>query len=114
VVAIFFFTSSLSGSFLTVYYHEELGMSIPEIAEILLLTFPLIGLLPIFLLKMVANFEKIISYGIFLTMIFYVLLIFVRDPIVLGLAYGSGIATFGRVSTYSCSGLASQKRELEP
>lgn len=94
MVAIFFFTSSLSGSFLTVYYHEELGMSMQEIAEILLITYPLIGLLPLFLLKKVGNFERIISYGIFLTMIFYALLIFVRNPIVMGLAYGLSIATF--------------------
>jgi len=94
VVAIFFFTSSLSGSFLTVYYREELKMSIPEIAEILLFTFPLIGLLPLFLLRTAKNFERIISYGIFLTMIFYVALIFVRNPIVLGLAYGLSIATY--------------------
>jgi len=94
VTSLFFFTSSLSGSFLPVYYHEELGLSIAEIVEILLFTFPLIGLLPLILLKGVKNFERIISYGIFLTMLFYIILILIKNLIILGLAYGLSIATF--------------------
>jgi MFS family permease len=93
VVSIFFFTSNLSGSFLTVYY-KELGLGIPGIITILLFTFPLIGLLPLFLLRSVKNFERIMSFGIFFTMLFYVVLIFIRTPIILGLAYGLSIATF--------------------
>jgi len=71
-----------------------MGMSILEIVEILLFTFPLIGLLPLFLLKKAENFERIISYGILLTTLFYVILIFVRSPIILGLVYGLSIATY--------------------
>lgn len=110
----FFFTSSLLGSFLPVYYHEELGMGIPEIATILLPTFLLIGLLPVVLLKMVSNFERVISYGIFLTMAFYVLLMFVRNPIVLGLANGLGIATFWPSFNLLLFRLANQTQEPEP
>lgn len=94
VVTIFFFTNSLSGSFLPVYYNKELGLSISGIVEILLFTYLLVGLLPLFLLRRVRSFERIISFGIFFTMIFYIVLIFVRNPIILGLAYGLSLATF--------------------
>jgi MFS family permease len=93
VVGLFFFTSNLSGSFLPIYY-KELGLSIWEMAVILLFTFIIIGLLPLILLRKVRNFERIFSFGIFFTMVFYVVLIYVRNPIVLGLAYGLSIATF--------------------
>jgi MFS family permease len=94
LVSIFFFTNNLSGTFLTVYYKQELGLSIAEIAAILLFTFPLIGLLPILLLRKIRNFERIISWGIFFTMLFYIILSFVKNPVVLGIAYGLSIATF--------------------
>jgi MFS family permease len=94
VTAIFFFASSLSGSFLTVYYHEELHMSIPQIIEILVFTFPTIGFLPLILLRTVRSFERIIAVGIFFTMVFYIVLIFAKDPLSLGIMYGIGVATF--------------------
>ena len=94
VACVFFFTNSLSGSFLTVYYNKELGLSVPEIIEILLFTFPLIGLLPLILLRNVRNFERVISFGIFFTLLFYVVLMFVRSPVILGLVYGVSTATF--------------------
>ncbi|MBS7632627.1 hypothetical protein KEJ15_03255 [Candidatus Bathyarchaeota archaeon] len=94
LVSIFFFTSNLSGTFLTVYYRQELGLSIGEIAVILLFTFPLIGLLPLLLLRTVKNFERIISWGIFFTMFFYIILSFIKNPVVLGITYGLSIATF--------------------
>jgi MFS family permease len=93
VVSIFFFTSNLSGSFLTIYF-KDLGLGLVEIAEILLFTFLVIGILPLVLLKTVKSFERIFSFGIFFTMLFYISLIYVRNPITLGLAYGLGIATF--------------------
>jgi MFS family permease len=94
VVSIFFFTTSLSGSFLPVYYREEMGLSIGEIVEILLFTFIIVGLLPLVLLKCFKNFEGIMSYGIVCTMLFFIVLIYVKSPIVLGLAYGLSMATF--------------------
>lgn len=93
VVSIFFFASNLSGSFLPIYFKEQ-GMKVPEITEILLFTFIVIGLLPLILLKSVRNFERIISFGIFFTMLFFIVLIYVKDPIILGLAYGLSMATF--------------------
>lgn len=93
VVGLFFFTSNLSGSFLPIYF-KEAGLSISEIAEVLLFTFILIGLLPIILLQKIKNFEKTVCFGIFSTMLFYVVLIYFTNPVILGLAYGLGIATF--------------------
>lgn len=93
VVSIFFFASNLSGSFLPIYFKEQ-GMKISEIAEILLFTFIVVGLLPLVLLKNVENFERIISFGIFLTMLFFIVLVYVKNPVILGLAYGLSIATF--------------------
>jgi MFS family permease len=79
--------------FLTIYF-RDLGLSIVEITEILLITFLIIGMLPVALLKIVKEFERIIIFGIFFTMVFYITLIFITNPIVLGLTYGLGIATF--------------------
>jgi MFS family permease len=93
VVTLFFFTSNLSGSFLPIYFND-LGLSVAEIAEILLFTFILLGLLPIVLLKTVKDFERIITVGIFTTMLFFIILIYVKEPIVLGLAHGISNATF--------------------
>jgi len=93
VVGLFFFTSNLSGSFLPIYF-KEAGLSISEIAEVLLFTFILIGLLPIILLQKIKNFERTICFGIFSTMLFYVVLIYFTNPVILGLVYGLGIATF--------------------
>jgi len=93
-VAIFFFTSSLSGTFLTIYLKIDLGMRIPEIIVIFFFTFLFIGLLPILLIKTTRHFERIISIGILSTLLFYIALIYVKSPIILGLAYGMSMATF--------------------
>lgn len=92
-VSIFFITSNLSGSFLPIYF-RELGLNITQITEMLLFTFIVIGLLPLILLKWVKNFERIFSFGIFFTMLFFIVLMRFKDPIILGLAYGLSIATF--------------------
>jgi len=93
VVALFFFTSNLSGVFLPIYFSNE-GLSLVEIILILLFTFIVIGLLPLALIKIIRKFERLISFGIFFTMLFYIALIYVKHPIILGLAYGLSIATF--------------------
>lgn len=93
VVSLFFFTSNLSGSFLPIYF-KDAGLSIAQIIEILLVTFLVIGFLPVALLKRVKNFERIIAFGIFATLLFYLVLVYVRDPVILGLAYGVSTATF--------------------
>jgi MFS family permease len=91
--SIFFLASNLSGTFITIYFRDT-GLGISGIVEILLITFIIIGLLPRALLKSVKNFERIISFGVLFTMLFYITLIFVKNPFILGLAYGLGIATF--------------------
>lgn len=93
-VAIFFFTTSLSGTFLPVYFNGTLGMNVPEILIILFFTFIVIGLIPVFLIRITRHFERIISLGIILTLLFYIALIYVKNPIILGLAYGVSLATF--------------------
>ena len=93
VVTIFFFTSNLSGVFLPIYYKKS-GLTLLEIVEVLFFTFLVIGLLPVTLMRIVRNFEAVLTVGIFATMLFNVILIFIRNPIILGLFYGLGIATF--------------------
>jgi MFS family permease len=93
-VMIFFFTSSLSGTFLPIYFNEALRMGVPAIVVILFFTFITIGLIPVLTVKITKHFERIISVGIILTLLFYTALIYVKNPIVLGLAYGVSLATF--------------------
>lgn len=93
-VAVFFFTTSLSGTFLPIYFNQALKMNVSEIVLILFFTFLAIGLIPVLLIRMTKHFERIISLGIILTMLFYAALIFVKSPIILGLAYGASLATF--------------------
>ncbi|MEM1540577.1 MAG: MFS transporter [Candidatus Bathyarchaeia archaeon] len=90
---IYFFSSNMISMFLPVYY-AKLGLNINQIAVLLLATFILIGLLPITLLEFIRNFERLICFGVFFTMIFHALLIFVKNPVFLGIAYGLSIATF--------------------
>jgi MFS family permease len=91
--SIYFFSSNLTSMFLPVYY-LELGLGISDIALLLLITFAIIGLLPITLLRFVKSFERVICFGVLSTMVFYTLLIFVKNSVVLGVTYGLSIATF--------------------
>lgn len=92
-VSLFFFTSSLSNTFLPIYLRDS-GLSLPEIITVMFFTFIVIGLLPVALLKVTRNFERILSLGVLLTLVFYIALIYVTNPVILGLFYGLGIATF--------------------
>lgn len=93
MVVLFFFTNNLSGSFLPIYFRDQ-GLSIIEIVTILLFTFIVLGFVPVVFLKLVKNFEKVISVGIFTTMLFYIALIWIKSPLILGLAQGASLATF--------------------
>ena len=93
VVALFFFTNSLTGSFLPIYFRDQ-GLNLAQICAIMLLTFIILGFLPVALLKTIKGFERIVTVGIFTTMLFFVALVFVKSPIILGLAYGVSLATF--------------------
>lgn len=44
------------------------------------------GLLPLTLLKIVRNFERVISAGMLTTMLFFIVLIHLKSPVILGLA----------------------------
>jgi MFS family permease len=91
--SIFFLASNLSGTFIVIYF-RDMGLGILGIIEILFITFIIIGLLPLALLKSIKNFESVINLGVFFTMLFYIALIFIRHPAILGLAYGLSTATF--------------------
>ena len=91
--SVFFLASNLSGTFIVIYF-RDMGLNVPEITLILFIAFLIIGLLPLALLRTVKNFERIISFGVFSTMLFYIALIFIKHPLILGLAYGLSIATF--------------------
>lgn len=92
-VGLFFFTSNLTGSFLPIYF-RELGLGLAQIIEIQLFTFLAVGLLPLVLLKTVRNFERVISVGMLATLLFFLLLIYVKNPVILGLAQGVSMATY--------------------
>jgi MFS family permease len=92
-VSIYFFASNLTGTFLPVYY-ISIGLNIINIATLLLLTFAIIGILPIILLRFIKNFERLICLGVALTMVFYTILIYVKNPLIIGVAYGLSIATY--------------------
>ena len=93
VVALFFFTSSLTGSFLPIYFRDQ-GLNLAQICAIMLLTFITLGFLPVTLLRTVKDFERMITVGILTTMLFFIALVFVKSPVILGLAYGVSLATF--------------------
>lgn len=90
VASLFFFTTNLSSSFLPIYF-ENVGLNV----EIFLFAFIVLGFLPIVLLKFVKNFERIVIIGIFTTLLFFVVLILeIKTPVILGLVYGTSLATF--------------------
>jgi MFS family permease len=69
-------------------------MSVPEIIVILFFTFIAVGIIPSFSIRITKHFERLISLGVLLTLLFYVALIYIKNPIVLGLAYGASLAVF--------------------
>jgi len=92
--AFYFLASSVIGIFLPSYY-LELGLSINQIIILIACVVSVIGLLPILTLKFFPKlFEKLLMVGIFFNVIFFVLLMFVKDPLILGLVDGISMATF--------------------
>jgi len=86
--------SAVTGIFLPNYY-LQIGLSINQIILLIAVTMLLVGLLPILTLKFLPRyFEKLIVVGILLGMVFFALLIFVKSPIILGIAWGLTLATF--------------------
>lgn len=93
VVSIYFLTVNFTEMFLSIFFIES-GMKVADVVTILLITFLVIGLMPLALLRFFKNFERLICCGILFTMIFYIVLIFVKNPIIIGLVYGLSSATF--------------------
>jgi predicted MFS family arabinose efflux permease len=92
-VSIYFLTVNFTEMFLSIFFIES-GMKVGDVVTILLITFLVIGLLPPLLLKFFKNFERLICSGISFTMLFYTVLIFVKNPLIIGLFYGLSSATF--------------------
>jgi MFS family permease len=92
--AFYFLASSVIGIFLPSYY-LELGLSINQIIILVACVVSVIGLLPILTLKFLPKlFEKLLIVGIFFNVVFFALLMFVKDPLILGLVDGISMATF--------------------
>jgi len=91
---LYWLASSLFNIFFPVYL-LEIGLSLHQILFVLLLTFLVVGLLPLALLTFFTrNFESLMVVGILLTLAFYATLLFVKDPLLLGLLNGLYIAVF--------------------
>jgi MFS family permease len=92
--ALFFLASSLTGIFLPSYY-IEMGLSINQIIVIIGIMLIVLGTVPILTLKLFPkHFEKLLMVGLALNAMFFLMLIFVKNPIILGLTYGLSVATF--------------------
>ncbi|MDE1811144.1 MAG: MFS transporter [Candidatus Micrarchaeota archaeon] len=86
--------SAVTGIFLPNYY-LQIGLSIAQIIALIGVTMFLVGIVPLITLKLFPKyFEKLLPVGIFLGMVFYALLMFVKSPLILGLAWGLTLATF--------------------
>ncbi|MDE1833689.1 MAG: hypothetical protein KGH58_04705, partial [Candidatus Micrarchaeota archaeon] len=74
--------SAVTGIFLPNYY-LQIGMSITQISALIGVTMLLVGLVPLLTLKLLPrHFERLLPIGIFLGMVFYALLMFVKSPLV--------------------------------
>lgn len=92
--AFYFFSGAVTSIFLPNYY-LELGLSINQIIILIACIVSVLGLLPILTLKFLPEiFEKLLIVGVFFNIVFLALLMFVRDPFVLGLVDGISMATF--------------------
>lgn len=85
---------SLSGIFLPVYF-LNIGLSISEILLIFFFTVLVIGLLPSVLVRIFTrSFEKLVTVGILLASLFFIALLFTKNPLFLGLTYGTFLGVF--------------------
>jgi MFS family permease len=95
-LAIFFYYLSHStiGIFLPNYY-LSVGLSVNQIVLLSSLMFIILGFLPLLNLKYFSKyFERFMILGLVSNAVFFALLIFVKNPLVLGIAYGISLATF--------------------
>lgn len=92
-IILFFLASNLTGVFLPIYFVNS-GLAVNAISIILFLTFVVMGLVPLILILIIRNFERIISMGILLSALFYAAMVYVKNPILLGICYGLSLSTF--------------------
>lgn len=94
VTAFYTLASSATGVFLPNFYLEA-GMSINQVILLFAVMFVTLGTLPILTLRFLPRlFEKLLIVGLALGMLFYLMLGFVKDPLLLGLVLGLSYATF--------------------
>jgi MFS family permease len=92
--AFYFLSGSVTGVFIPSYYIER-GLSINQIIILIGCIFGVLGILPVFTLKYLPRyFEKLMVVGIVVNMVFFALIMLIRDPIILGLVDGISMATF--------------------
>jgi MFS family permease len=92
-VVLFFLASNLTGVFLPIYFVSS-GLAVNAISTILFLTFAMMGLVPLILIRLVRNFERIMSLGILMSAFFYAMMVYAKNPILLGICYGLSQSTF--------------------
>jgi MFS family permease len=94
VIAFFTLSSAVTGIFLPNYY-LEIGLSINQITLLMGVVFITLAIVPVLTLKFMPNsFEKLLVVGVILSALFYAMLIYVKDPLLLGLSLGLSYATF--------------------
>jgi len=94
VIALYSLSSSIIGIFLPTYY-LELGLSINQIIILVACMIAMLGVVPFFILRFLPKyFERMVSVGVISTILFYVCLIYVKNPLVIGIVYGIAMAAF--------------------
>jgi MFS family permease len=94
VATFYFFSSAITGVFLPNYY-LQIGLNVNHIIVLTGTIMIILGLVPIITLRFFSKaFERLLSVGIVLDMVFLASLAFVKDPLILGLVEGLSFATF--------------------
>ncbi|MBI4095868.1 MAG: MFS transporter [DPANN group archaeon] len=94
VSGLYFLAHSSIGIFLPNYY-LELGLSINQIILLNAVQFILLGSIPLLMLRFFPSiFERLITAGIGLKILFFALLMFTKNPILLGIVNGVALAMF--------------------
>lgn len=94
VTAFYSLATAVTSVFLPNYY-LGVGLSVNQIILLFAILFATLGFSPLLTLKFLPKlFEKLLSVGLLLSMVFYFLLGSVRNPLILGLVQGLSWATF--------------------
>lgn len=95
LVTVFYALSGAATSIFLPNYFLQTGLSMNQVILLFASLFVTLGIVPILTLKFLPKvFERLLILGIVLQALFYFLLIFVNNPILLGLVYGLALATF--------------------